>query len=845
MPVFEIALEDGRKLRVDADDQQAALAGVQQFISQSSTTGAAPKDAPKSESFTDALRHGVSNVVGGLGETIEQYGSKNAVSDTLKSMGETARPENYDPARVFSREEGFTPGDAPRMLAEGAPGLGMDIAAGATAGKLAARAPGGIVGKGLAASLGAALSYLARTRGHEAQASADARTGQEGSEVTTADRVRSAAYGVPEAALNTLGAGRFLPGAGRVTSVGTQGVKDATKEYGRRVATEAATEAGQDVIAQTGRTVGTEGGTRVDPYDVANAAAGGLVTAGGMATPRLAKDVTGSVTNRKYGGANSEAAASVADDIVEASGGADALKPSFFNSRSNDAFNAVRAAAEKNETELSNELSGQKNLSPRVSSILDRAKRGDTVTERDIQAVESELPNSSVARLARKSLVMSRLKAEGRYDAGSEQFSGGITRRVLDAIPGSGFTKLVTGAGLSAAGIAGNLILPSPTLAAVTAGSAAGARLIDQATGAAQPAHRFVERFAGTGKPQQVPAVSTAPRTTSVPQVAPAPTPWGVEPPAEQKYDPRTNIVIDEGIARIAKQVARDRDNSAKKTEAEIKRILKAQKAREKITDIPAFLPNREGANVTELPSFLPNRNEQPAAPPPGTLPKEVLDAAKALGWTFKMRDKSQTNAQKAEGEQAAEAIAAQSPLVDEAGGFDALRNPMVGRRAGQFVTAANAIKKLTAQPKEEGEGPATVKKVRKGNDKVETETDTGEYVPPVSAYAHLDPVAGAARALKDALEAGQKINSHSGFKKGFIRNVTRIRQAAKGLQDETGLVAEDTAAGFEGVSRNGDPYAHRDWLIQTNPEVAHEIMKHFSDKMISDVWLKRPQKKK
>lgn len=46
MPVFEIALEDGRKLRIDADNQQAALAGVEHFIANDKATEA-PKAASK------------------------------------------------------------------------------------------------------------------------------------------------------------------------------------------------------------------------------------------------------------------------------------------------------------------------------------------------------------------------------------------------------------------------------------------------------------------------------------------------------------------------------------------------------------------------------------------------------------------------------------------------------------------------------------------------------------------------------------------------------------------------------------------------------------------------------
>jgi hypothetical protein len=34
MPTFEIGLDDGRKIQIDADDQQSALAGAQHFLQQ-------------------------------------------------------------------------------------------------------------------------------------------------------------------------------------------------------------------------------------------------------------------------------------------------------------------------------------------------------------------------------------------------------------------------------------------------------------------------------------------------------------------------------------------------------------------------------------------------------------------------------------------------------------------------------------------------------------------------------------------------------------------------------------------------------------------------------------------
>lgn len=65
MPVYEIGLDDGRKLRIEADDQEAALAGVAHFQG----TPAAPKEEPSAlkdvaMQVPTGLNEGLANTVG-------------------------------------------------------------------------------------------------------------------------------------------------------------------------------------------------------------------------------------------------------------------------------------------------------------------------------------------------------------------------------------------------------------------------------------------------------------------------------------------------------------------------------------------------------------------------------------------------------------------------------------------------------------------------------------------------------------------------------------------------------------------------------------------------------------
>jgi hypothetical protein len=55
----------------------------------------------------------------------------------------------------------------------------------------------------------------------------------------------------------------------------------------------------------------------------------------------------------------------------------------------------------------------------------------------------------------------------------------------------------------------------------------------------------------------------------------------------------------------------------------------------------------------------------------------------------------------KIEGQQQAEAEAAESPMINEQGGLDAVRNPAMGKRANELISAANALARLRRQPEE------------------------------------------------------------------------------------------------------------------------------------------------
>ena len=99
MPVFEIGLDDGRKLRIDAVDQEAALAGVQHFLGKD--------NQPKEGSVLDNARAGASGLLSGLGETASRNLGLDSVGNALKGAGAAVAPENQPPDTTLYDKQGF------------------------------------------------------------------------------------------------------------------------------------------------------------------------------------------------------------------------------------------------------------------------------------------------------------------------------------------------------------------------------------------------------------------------------------------------------------------------------------------------------------------------------------------------------------------------------------------------------------------------------------------------------------------------------------------------------------------------------------------------------------------
>lgn len=485
MPVFEIGLEDGRKLRIEADNQDAALSGVQHFMSQSPPVTQEQPSSPAAKPETGlvaGLRHGLSNLVAGPAETLKQYaGVDNAAGDKAKEFFNT---KNVQHAPVLDKN-GLHVGNLPQAMAEGAPGMAADIAAARVASKIP------MVGRFAALPAGVA-SYLLRTRGQAALERAGNRTGEENAVPNTEDKTAALATGAVEAIPQALGIGRFLPGA-RAASTGLRGVGEAVGNAAKTVGVTGAAGGATDLVSQIGATLGTPGGVQVDPLRSLDAGITSGVTGGLLKTPRTVADAATAI---KYRGITPElepAAARVANRVVQAAEGklSDPEKAGV----------AVKRAEAGIKTELADAITDLKTrvtLDADATNAFDAVKDSNRPTKAELGHIERVVRGDpraqNILELTRDVHALDVLKRTGVFNG--DKFTGGISSGVQKVTGVNPHMALKTaGAALAVDAFGSHLIAQSPTALAVLLGTVGAARATDKLTGARSPANRFVNRF--------------------------------------------------------------------------------------------------------------------------------------------------------------------------------------------------------------------------------------------------------------------------------------------------------------------------------------------------------------
>jgi hypothetical protein len=512
MPTFEIGLDDGRTLHIEADSQEAALAGVQHFLG---NTQAAKDGAPSGA--LAGFKHGAQELVNSDSETAKDF---YGVGDGAKPADPNYVPANITNGSIDPREWNYS--QVPQKIAEMAPGLAQDIAAAKVA-SMAAR-PLGAKAAAIAGLGGGAVSAWHRMAGNDAKADAVRRTGDENAQPEGQDLARAGLTDAAASAAASLLPTRFGASAPTITNVGRAGVSDAVKKYLTTAADSAAATSGSDAISQVGNT-----GT-IDPKQTLEAAVGGAITGPALATPRLIADAGKAARFKEFGGDNQQASEAVASRLTDAApeGLGNTLGGSKVDAR---ALSTVKSNIKGELQSAAADARSTNQLSVDANNALRRAQRGEPLTADDIQLLDNEAPGTNAAFLARQARVAQLLQDKGTFSDG--KWAGGVSG-MLDKAVGKWLPKA---AFISAAGEATGHDFIGAYAPHVIGGAAAGylgSRALDSLTGMRSPAKAFANTFENAQaatriQPQQPPRTPTPP---TVPPVAPPQaSPWGYPQP--------------------------------------------------------------------------------------------------------------------------------------------------------------------------------------------------------------------------------------------------------------------------------------------------------------------------
>jgi hypothetical protein len=555
----------------------------------------------------------------------------------------------------------------------------------------------------------------ARTFGPGAHENAKARTGDENAVPTGADIGREGFKQAVALPLNAVGLSRIIPGiGGKVTGVGLDGAGNAMKKYLTTVGTEVATGGGRDVVNQLGTSIGQEHGASYDPNKTAEAALASGAGSGLLVAPRLAGDVGSATKFRKFGGANAEAATALADRHMEHADG-EKLIGTFGGTKK--AADVVHAAHSDVMGELRKASDGTE-LSQANQNTLDRIKSGGKASEREVSSLGDEA-SPEVVSLARQALLSRQLKSMGTLT--DDKFTGGLSGAMERLRPIS--NPVGTGVAMGATALAGHagglgmLGTFAPHVIGGIAGAYGVSRLFDKMTGARSPAQGFTDKFA-SGNPREAPPITAAPE--------------------EEPYQPslrntlNANVKIDEGVGKIVKKLQDDKRKQMISQSLPMLKQLSEQSKPPVTTEVPAQAPEAPWAPNPIANKMLQQKLKQglppepaPIEPAPAPVPQAPVDAFDALkplmgrqrsimrGLAASSKQQVADNAaqRKAAGIAQAEGLAADSHVINEQGGVSALSNPEFTKRGSQLLSAANVMRRLTAEPPEEPmvpEGPAS-----------------------------------------------------------------------------------------------------------------------------------------
>jgi hypothetical protein len=829
MPVFQVELDDGRKLHIDADDQQSALAGVQHFTNQS---------AP-STSTVDAFGQGIADTARGIGRTLNLGGD----SPTAEGIAKGVENPNYQPANPM--KNGI--GDVPRALAENAAPLATQVGAGVLAkavSKGLLRLPGPYAkGVGLAVGLGTAALENA---GNNFKAAAVSRTGDPNATPNTHDIVQGGAATGGQLLADSVLQKRFLGGAEPIRAGGVTGASAALAKLGKT----AVVGAGSGTVQQA---IGDANAGKMPTFeDLGNAGIKGAATAAALATPAAVGDVSSAA---KYRGVTADlqpAAARVANTMQEEAQGKDLSNPSVGKEVLTRASGRVNDALKQAVDPVKDQLT------PQAQSVISAAQAGQHLSPQDYATLQASLPaqhaDNIIQRVQDAHVVNNILPATG--SVGDHSFTGGLTSKVMNTfgLSGHNVAKAAT-LGILAEHLGSHFITHSPESLALGAGAAGASYLMDKLTGARAPANRFVNRFADPNA--GVSANVTPP--TPAPQNLVKPMPWGTPPAASSV----PSVAQGPALARppagfgplMTSYVAQA--NRQGKQQARAAQQAQNQQRQATVAAAAPLLAKLAAAQKPQAPPTSVNPNDLPTAitRPAKNIMKGAASATGMREDYSLAQQKAEALRQQAAGQAQARAEAARSPLIADVGGLGAVENPAAVKQMGQYVSGANLIKKLRAI-KEESEGAAAEPKVKSNG----SANGNGHAAEAPVEEAPFDPkglkitkVNDADRAV--AAKAASEFATSSQappvvvdrYRTSTATKQARIRDRLLEASGDPTFPAEDVGV-MEHLSQLKDLRGHNDVLdhIARAPMEHQALLKrYFGPKWAESIWKKPKSERK
>lgn len=830
MPVFTIETPNGAHLDIEADDHDAALQGAQQWYAQNVTS-------KTDDSMLGALSQGASDVATGVGKTVKDYISPETGKAILDNKHVQADPKYKSATQGFMYPEdgadnhtmGLDWSKLPRAMVEQAPGLALDLGAQALVPKWM-----GPIGK-YAAN---AATYGLRNLGNEAEKRAAARTGDTNAEPNAEDKLVALGSTGAQTVLNQAGLNKIISPA-KVTGTGLKGLSQAAGNVVKAAGTEGVTSAGQDLISQAATKAGTN--ESIDPKEVLGTGVMGAATGGLFSSPHASKEA---INAARMSGQDGDVHTAMAANRVLAK----VSKPSELENPET-AYHATTDAIRDVKDELSSVAKNVSNPSTEASNAINRAKDGTHLTEAQLAAVDAE-GNDQLSSLVRQATALNKVIGLGDYNTSEGRFAGGMsefarkwTRPAFYALTGAAALPHVAAeGGVGIDTMAASLPHIAEGMAALYAGSK-GLRVIDKMTGMSSPARQFAEKFGdASGNVRIPPTPSTMTQAgVSVPSVTPqnsltAPQPWGPVAPPPQRFKPD---IVEPGIAKIVEK-------------------LQNQKRRDTVQQALPLLRQLSAQN-------------QPAPQPPG------IDAS-ALNEQVKSALLMASARRKVAGQQQAEAEADQSPMVNEQGGLDAIRNPAMGKRANELIAAANALARLRRQPEEEPNAPPIAPEMPQAPQPQAPAPQGGAqsmadilrrlqaqpaqpeapqsgpaapepFVLPESPHVFKEPKEAAHAIYQDALAGGKEIRNAEGYKAGTARRLAGEEAIYNTISKALSSVKErgDFHKYLSALWGSDSPEVVtkvREHMLAEFPQAAEAINKHLSDEAIKGLWTK-PKKKK